>query len=65
VAELGHTISRTAIWPVAGYRNATEFERFQRDDQRTTRSAATAFNRLLSKTPEKFIEDLDKKKPSK
>jgi hypothetical protein len=59
--KTGRKISRKNIWTVASYKDSTEFERFQRADPRTTRSATTAFNRVLSMTPKDFIEMLDKK----
>jgi hypothetical protein len=65
VTEAGRKITRKDIWTVAGYTNATEFERFQRGDPRTTSSAATAFNRVLGMKPEKFIELLGKKPAAK
>jgi len=53
-------ITRKDIWTVAGYSNATEFERWQRDDERATESAVHNFTRVLNMTPEKFIDDLKK-----
>jgi len=47
LAEAGRKILRKDIWTVAGYKNATEFERFQRGDARTTRSAAAALSDVL------------------
>jgi len=57
-------ITRTAIWRVAGYGDRTEFERFQREDPKTTRSANENFNRVLTMTPERFM-DLWRKAQSK
>ncbi len=65
LADAGRKITRKNIWTVAGYTNATEFERFQRGDTRTTQSAAAAFNRVLSMKPENFIGLLDKKSAAK
>jgi hypothetical protein len=65
LAEAGRKIKRRNIWKVAGYANATEFERFQRGDTRTTQSAAAAFKRVLGMTPEAFIGLLDKKPATK
>ncbi len=65
LAEAGRKITRKNIWTVAGYTNATEFERFQRGDTRTTQSAAAAFKRVLGMTPEAFIGLLDKKPATK
>jgi hypothetical protein len=56
VTDAGHKITRKDIWTVAGYTDATEFERFQRDDLRGNKSAASAFNRVLSMKPEEFIK---------
>ncbi len=65
LAEAGRKITRKNIWTVAGYTNATEFERFQRGDTRTTQSAAAAFKRVLGMSPEAFIGLLDKKSAAK
>ncbi len=65
LSDAGRKITRKQIWTVAGYTNATEFERFQRGDTRTTQSAAAAFNRVLNMKPENFIGLLDKKSASK
>jgi len=65
LAEAGHRITRTNIWTVAGYTHRTEFERFQRGDTRTTRSAASSFNRVLGMKPEDFVMALQKRKASK
>jgi hypothetical protein len=59
--EAGRKITRKDIWTVAGYKDATEFERFQRGDDRTTKSAITAFTRVLNMKPADFILVLDKK----
>ena len=57
----GYEITKTQIWRAAGYNNATEFERFQRDDERTTASARDNFNRILAMSPDLFINLLRKK----
>ena len=54
--DAGHPITRTDIWRVAGYQDATEFERFQREDDRTTSGSKARFNRVLDMSPEVFIE---------
>jgi len=64
LAVAGRKITRKNIWTVAGYTNATEFERFQRGDTRN-QSAAAAFKRVLNMKPENFIGSLDKKSASK
>ena len=58
--ETGKRITRTDIWRAAGYKDRTEFERFQRDDPRTTDSAKAAFYRTLKMKPKAFIELRDK-----
>ncbi len=66
--EAGFQITRKNIWRVAGYKDGTEFGRFQRSDTRTTKSAAAAFNRVLKMSPEDFIRALrsqEKKTPPK
>jgi hypothetical protein len=60
--ERGRRIRRNAIWRVAGYKDATEFERFQRDDERSTPTAKDNFNRVLGMKSERFLELLDNKK---
>lgn len=61
LAEAGHKIIRKNIWTVAGYRNRSEFERWQRDDSRTTKSAVANFGRVLGMTPEGFMVALKKR----
>ena len=56
----GYEITRKDIWQVAGYDDATEFERFQREDPRTTSGSRTKFDRILNLTPEEFIQRLSK-----
>jgi len=58
--ESGHKITRTDIWRVAGYDDPTEFERFQREDQRATPGSRTRFDRVLNLSPEDFIQRLEK-----
>ena len=65
LASRGRKVTRKDIWSTAGYADATEFERFQRNDPRTTDSAAAAFKRILSMNPDPFLESLDKKSPPK
>ena len=61
VRESGRKITRKHLWTAAGYKDATEFERYQREDSRTTKSAATTFNRILNMNPENFSRLLEKK----
>jgi hypothetical protein len=65
LAITGKKISRKEFWLVAGYNSPTEFERFQRDDPRTTQSAVANFKRVLDLKPEDFIRSLGKRKPTK
>lgn len=60
--EKGYKPTRTDIWTAAGYKDATEFERFQRNDERTTTAATLAFRRVLEMDPKDFIERLEKKR---
>jgi len=59
--EAGSKISRKDMWTVAGYTDRTEFERFQRDAPRSTRSGRANFNRVLQMTPRDFMAALKKK----
>jgi len=65
LTKTGGRISRKDIWLVAGYDSATEFERFQRNDQRTTQIATTNFNRVLGMKPDDFIRALERRKATK
>ena len=56
----GRKITRKNIWSAAGYKDRTEFQRFQKG-VRASQSAIAAFGRVLSKTPDAFLFDLDKK----
>jgi hypothetical protein len=56
----GHKINRKHIWTVAGYREATEFERYQRGSARTGLNAIENFDRVLRMQPEDFIRALEK-----
>jgi hypothetical protein len=44
-------ITRTDIWKAAGHREATQFERWQRADPHTTKSAERSFSRILREKP--------------
>ena len=50
----GLSIKRKNIWKVAGYTDPTQFQRFQRNDPRTTQSAIAQFNQVLKMMPEDF-----------
>jgi hypothetical protein len=49
--KTGKRIHRTDIWTAAKYKDATEFQRWQRKDPRTTPTAEKAFARILSTKP--------------
>jgi len=59
VLAKGRKIRRKDIWLVAGYTERTEFERFQRNDEDTTKAAKRNFARVLNMSPKAFIEALD------
>jgi hypothetical protein len=61
--ETGYKAKRKDIWTVLGYRVSTEFERWQRNDPRTTKTATDKFNRILKIKPKDFVEML--KRPVK
>ena len=58
----GHRINKKDIWLVAGYKDPTEFERFQREDARATAGSIAKFNRVLNMSPDRFIETLAKQR---
>ena len=60
MSEHGQRVKRKDIWTVAGYREATEFERYQRGSSRTGVSAADNFERVLNMQPEDFLKTLEK-----
>jgi hypothetical protein len=64
VTMSGWKIRRKDIWIAANYKDATEFERFQRGDERATPSAGVAFRHILSMKPHEFIAKY-RKQPSK
>jgi hypothetical protein len=49
--KTGKRITRTDIWKSAHYKTRTEFERWQRNDQKATRAANERFTRLLKEKP--------------
>lgn len=55
----GRRITRTDIWRVAGYTEATQFERFQKNS-RASAGSITKFNRILQLEPAEFLERLGK-----
>lgn len=62
VLASGRKINRTDIWTVAGYKDATEFERYQRADERTRKAGENIFKNILALAPEEFIRRLDLKR---
>ena len=49
--KTGKRITRTDIWKSARYKDRTDFERWQRDDPRSTKAANERFTRLLNEKP--------------
>jgi hypothetical protein len=45
----GTRTTRTAIWKSCGYKSRTEFERWERNDPRATKTAQQRFTTLLEK----------------
>jgi hypothetical protein len=58
--ETGVRVTRTMIWRAGGYRDRTEFERWQSRHPKATRTATQNFVRLLSMSPQEFINLLEK-----
>jgi hypothetical protein len=58
----GEKITRTDIWRAAGYRDATDFERFQRNDKRASKTAIASFSRILTMEPNGFMALLSKRR---
>jgi hypothetical protein len=54
----GHKIKRIDINRVAGYTDASTFQRWQRMDARSKRGEALKFERALALEPKKFLEKL-------
>jgi hypothetical protein len=61
MAQAGTKVKRKDIWLVAGYKDPTEFERFQRGDNRN-QSATSTFNRVLGMEPQDFLKLLKHKR---
>ncbi len=55
IAEVLHLkdvrLTRTMIWKSAGYKTRTEFERWERNDPKTTKTATARFAKLLLEKP--------------
>jgi hypothetical protein len=49
--RMGKRITRTDIWKSARYKSRTEFERWERNDHRATKTAHQRFTRILSEKP--------------
>ncbi|MBN1548575.1 MAG: hypothetical protein JW902_18145 [Syntrophaceae bacterium] len=49
--KTGKRITRTDIWQYARYKNRTEFQRWQRNDPKATRTANERFTRILKEKP--------------
>jgi hypothetical protein len=60
MASQGLKINRKDIWSAAGYKDRTEFERFQRGEGRN-KSASAAFNRVLNMDRQDFMKIIKKK----
>ena len=54
----GRRITRTNLWQVAGYKDATQFERFQRD-KRASYGSKIKFRAILKMDSKSFIARLD------
>jgi hypothetical protein len=58
-SAIGRAVTKKDFWTVAGYKERSEFERYQRNDPKTTRSAIVNFDAVLKLTPVDFIRQLD------
>jgi len=61
VSTTGHKATKTDLWRVAGYNDRREFERFQRGELPENKSATESFQRVLSMSPETFVEQVKKR----
>lgn len=61
--ETRRRIRRKDIWRVAGYTEATEFQRFQRG-KKTTVGSTNKFKKLLQVTPKEFLARLSQLPPN-
>jgi hypothetical protein len=62
ILEHGTKATRRDIWRVAGYKDATEFERFQRGASPPNHAAVAAFSRILNMKAEAFVRILKKQR---
>jgi hypothetical protein len=60
--DAGLKVNKTDFSMVAGYGEATSFQRYKRYDPRTTASAVRKFERVLAMNPEDFKAALEKKR---
>jgi hypothetical protein len=58
LAETQRQITRKDIWRVAGYEDATQFQRFERDN-RVTHGSRRKFDGILRLSPSEFLKRLD------
>jgi len=58
----GEKIKRKDISLVAGYKNRTDFERYQRGDVRVTKTAIVNFDRVLRMEPTSFVRRRNEKR---
>jgi hypothetical protein len=54
-------ITKTDFWSYAGYSDATEFQRFQREATNSTAAARINFERILDMSPGDFVGNLNRK----
>jgi hypothetical protein len=60
--ETDQRVTKKDIALVAGYKDPTEFGRYQREDDRTTASAKNNFDRVLNMDPVEFVRQLEGRK---
>jgi hypothetical protein len=61
--DAGLKVNKTDFSMVAGYEDATTFQRYKRYDPRTTATAVRNFENVLAMKPEEFKAALEKKRP--
>jgi hypothetical protein len=62
MGRAGLDVNRNDISTAAGYKDVTEFQRYQRASLRSTKTAARNFNRVLRMTPDEFQSALTRPK---
>jgi hypothetical protein len=60
--DAGLKVNKTDFWMVAGYEDATTFQRYNRYDPRTTATAVRKFEHVLAMKPEDFKAALEKER---